>query len=238
MIDTLDPNDYVNFPNYLTHLDTNFQVEWITRLPYSETFGHRYTLKVTQLHDGNFITQQTAVVTTSTRYLAIGWAAKFDRLGNIIWNHFYLNDSFNHSYFYDVAERPDGGLVFIGYSYKNGIPASHEYYDMWLVGVDSNGCELPGGCSTNLWPAGTTSPVPSEGGVTVYPNPSTGKMTVRVPMEGVFMVHDLKGQLVREYRLGKGETEISLPSGIAPGVYFGRYVTEFGVETVRVIVNY
>lgn len=205
-------------------------------LPWSLPFGHRYTLKVTQLHDGNFLTQLCAVVSTATQNLPMGWAAKFDRHGNIIWNHFYVSDSFNTCYFYDVVEKPDGSLVFFGQSYNDTLPVTHQYADMWIVGVDSNGCELSGGCSTNLWPAGT-SPIPSEGGVTVFPNPSTGRMTVRVPVEGVFMVYDLKGQLVQQYRLEKGETEITLPSGIAPGVYLGRFVTEFGVAVVRVVVN-
>jgi hypothetical protein len=225
-LDTLaDPgnvNDYANFPDYIAHLDTDFRIQWITRFPYSLDSGHRYTFRSLQLQDGNYLIAGDAGVNNAP---VPAWAAKIDRgNGNILWNHYYMSDTTHDAYFRNVLEKPDGSIVFTGSSFNDTLPAWHMNLDVWLVGVDSNGCEMAG-CS------GTTqviSPVLPAAAVNIWPNPTTGNIAISCTNAGRLVVYNIQGQQVVMYKVGAGATELQLPDNISAGVYICRYNTDEG----------
>jgi len=226
-------NDYANFPNYIAHLDTDFRIEWITRFDYSAEFGHRYAVKVIQLHDGNYV-----LAGDVGKYpQPMGWAAKVDRSGNILWNHYYTSDSTHDAHFRDVAEKPDGSLVFTGATFNDTLPAWHQGRDVWLIGTDSNGCELPGcGPDTSITKVQPLAPPASE--LKVWPNPTAGAIIVSAPGAGVFILYNMLGQQVATYKIKSGETAIQMPAGISAGVYVCQYMAagnDKSQEVVRLV---
>ena len=232
--DTASHVDYLcNFPFYFAHLDTNFHIDWEIDLAVDTFNGRRGPWQIKQLQDGNFIVfgdQQTYYASGD-----VGWAMKVTRTGEVLWQHSYFSDSNNFAYIRDMVEKPDGSLVFIGKSFNDTLPAWHAMGDLWLIGTDSNGCELPG-CGNGLFPASVVSPQLSVASLRVYPNPTTGHLTISAPEQGMFIVYDLLGQQTARYSVIKGETEIVLP-GVAAGVYLGRFLGESGYEQVVRVVK-
>jgi hypothetical protein len=57
----------------------------------------------------------------------------------------------------------------------------------------------------------------------VYPNPTSGSITVNSSVNGVFMLFAADGRTVTQYTVNAGATPISLPGDLAEGLYLGRF---------------
>jgi hypothetical protein len=68
----------------------------------------------------------------------------------------------------------------------------------------------------------------------LYPNPSTGALTIDCPGQGTLTVFTLEGKMVKTYQVPAGKTDLTLPFGLAAGTYLCRYAGEEGsLATVR-----
>jgi len=224
--------DFENFPFYVAHLDTNFRVDWITRLSFDSYYGKRYIWKIIQLMDGDFLAEGDAGDTTYGGALA--WAAKIDRSGNILWNQYYVSDSSQDAYFRDVTELPNGNLVFVGATFNDTLPAWHDRQDAWIVGTDSNGCVLPGGCNPLTGDGVKPVTLPSQDEFKVYPNPTSGLVTFsyNAPDGGdiTITVTDLLGEKIMEQQPGNTSGSITWnAANVAGGVYLYRASNAKGV---------
>jgi uncharacterized protein YjdB len=73
---------------------------------------------------------------------------------------------------------------------------------------------------------------------TLYPNPTSGKITVTAISAGILYLYTLEGREVSKFDVRKGETQISLPDNLATGIYMCRYNGENGnTVMVRLIVE-
>jgi len=63
----------------------------------------------------------------------------------------------------------------------------------------------------------------NESIIRLYPNPTTGAFTLQAPADGTFAVYTLDGKQVEQYNITAGNNTLSLPKGIASGVYMCRY---------------
>ena len=126
-------------------------------------------------------------------------------------------------FFRGAVENPDGSLVFVGESFYVTLPSWRQGEDVWLVGTDSNGCQ-------NAFCAPTAVPVITKPAQSfyLYPNPSTGNFTINAPEAGTLEVYNIQGQQVADYKTTQGATNLQLPSGIAAGVYFVKYISSGG----------
>ncbi len=72
----------------------------------------------------------------------------------------------------------------------------------------------------------------------VWPNPTSGAVTIPAPEAGSFVVYNMVGQQVAAYKLASGATDVRLPAALAAGVYVGVYKADDGgtQQTVRVVV--
>ncbi len=226
---TSDPTDIENFPTYIAHLDTNFRM-WLTEFNYSPTIGHREKCTVKQLHDSGYVVVGDHWPGGG---ISTGWASKIDRNGNIVWSREYRTetDYSRDSYLRDVVELPNGNLVFIGAGFNDSLPSWRQHRDVWLLGVDSNGCEVPG-CNIIL-----TAPSLSEEGemLRVWPNPTYGDVHIAVPANGKLTVCDMQGRVVAVYDVVTGENSMRLPSSLSGGVYLCRYVDAEGKREPQVV---
>jgi hypothetical protein len=65
--------------------------------------------------------------------------------------------------------------------------------------------------------------IPADGVLRVFPNPTAGMLTVESEAEGVFAVYTMEGKELVKYTVNKGATMISLPAGLAAGLYMCRF---------------
>lgn len=212
-----DYSSYDNFPGYVAHLDDNFRVQWFRLLGGVHNFYGVF--RVNQLADSDYLV--VAENEDSLHNEQFSSLTKIDRSGNIIWQQQYIKDTEIGSYAYDAAIRANGSIVFTGYSFNEALPGTFRQ-NVWLVSLDSNGCEVPG-CS----PLTTTNPLLKTGrGVTVFPNPTSGEFTVNAPSAGALAVYNIQGQAVAEYKVNGGANSLSLPGGLSAGVYVCRYIVD------------
>ena len=62
----------------------------------------------------------------------------------------------------------------------------------------------------------------------VYPNPTTGAFTLQSSQAGVFTVYTMEGKEVQHNDVNEGLNSLSLPKGLAAGVYMCRFNGEDG----------
>ena len=207
-----------NYPYYLAHLDTNFNITWRISFP---TKGNNYTggygsiFQVIQTKDGSYL-----VMGSLDGGTAKGWLTKIDRYGIVRWEHIYIKDSSTNGYLVDAEERPDGGFVAVGWTQVCRTCSQ----DVWLLSVDSNGCELPG-CNIATAVSNLTN-IKSD--FALYPNPTSGNITVSVSDAGTLNVYTALGTIAATYTLKEGKNNIGLPSNLAAGIYLGRFRTRDG----------
>ena len=105
----------------------------------------------------------------------------------------------------------------------------------YAVALTKNGCTDTSSCrAVAVLSVGDIFPH----AVTVYPNPTTGLLTVATgaTTSHSITVFDLSGRTMQQALPARGSTDLDLRS-YAPGVYFLRIVGEAGEQTVRVIVE-
>jgi hypothetical protein len=226
------PNDLHNFPYYIAHLDTNFRIEWLTRFPHDDCNSRRSPWQIKQLRDSTFLILGDDYCNGCLCAPAYsGWVANISRTGAILWNRNYWTDTNEVAYLRDMAERPDGSMVFTGSAFNDTLPSWHGGRDVWIFSTDSNGCVIPGcGDVTNV------PDVPQKAAQTfaLYPNPTTGSITVNAWAAGELVIYNLQGQVVAAYKLQSGEKRLQLPGNAASGVYVCRFVSN--VETDAPVV--
>jgi len=122
----------------------------------------------------------------------------------------------SHNYLYGVIPTDDGGYAATGMVHPNGNQ------DLWVLKVDSLGCESFDYCWTSL--PGVIS-VEKPGELQVFPNPATGHCTISVPKQNQFetytlFIYNLMGVKMEERVVPSGITQLEISlSGYVPGLY-------------------
>lgn len=158
-----------------------------------------------------------------------GWAAKVSPTGNALWQLRYHTDTVFSQFLLDAIELPNGNILLCGGAVDHTAPQWHGY-DVWILGIDRNGCEVPN-CNGNTGIA----KVPQLN-AQVYPNPTTGNLTVQMPEAGMLYLSDVQGKQLATYPIKQGKTMLQLgpwPAGIYTGKLVGK---ETGKTTVVRIV--
>ncbi|MCF8450703.1 MAG: T9SS type A sorting domain-containing protein, partial [Taibaiella sp.] len=101
-----------------------------------------------------------------------------------------------------------------------------------------------GGCfrtrTMTVNPARPGAPAVSEatqsGMLTVYPNPTSGVITVDAPEAGTFTVFTIDGREVAQYAVTASANVVTLPSNLAAGIYMCRFMSEDGTTAIVKLV--
>ena len=236
-LDTLyggDPSDSRSFPGYIAHLDTNFRITWITSFPFNDVDESRGIATMRQLKDSSYL-----VIGDSYGNGAYdkGFAAKISRNGSIVWSHNYYSDPIGDAYLRDGIERPDGGFILTGEAANDTLPAWHQFDDMWLVGVDSNGCE-DGLCAPAAVPA-APQPVVKENELLVYPNPTSSMLNFEFPASGdvIIKLMDITGRVLDEQQVANSATAAFSVRNYTPGLYLYQFITANTTRSGKFIVQ-
>jgi len=230
-----------DIPAFFAHLDTDFNMTWIDTLHYSHYFGKREPYSIRQTKDSGYV--MAGIVFTDmidpSNPQPSGWTGKIDKHGTLLWNKYHAGDSTGADEIADVAERADGSLIFCGDAWNDSLPIWHIDQDVWLISTDSNGCLTPG-CDPDTTDLATVVPqVVVAATLLVYPNPSTGTLTIQTNSEGDFYLYNIMGQSAGKYAVRTGETVVSLPVSLASGTYIGKYIPANGKDAneVRIVLD-
>lgn len=215
----------INFPCYLAHIDTNFLPEWTHRFPSNVGLDINTTIEnVRQLKNGEYLVVGKMLYDYPTSHSADrGWAVKLDRAGNVLWERNYEIDTNQDCELTDAQERADGSIILTGAATNTALPA-WRYQDVWLLSIDSNGCEMPG-CALQV-------PVVQNvnDDFKVYPNPIINDFTMESANAGMLEVYDAAGRRIAMYNVQQGISRLRLPD-VSSGIYIGRYMSTANGET-------
>ena len=232
---TSDPSDFTNFPGYIAHLDTNFRITWITSFPYNDA-GHRQPMYLKQLKDSSYV-----VMGDNWDYYGCGtwtWATKITPAGAIAWQHIYHSDTTHCAYIVDAIERPNGNLLFIGTAMNDSLPVWHTSQDMWLIGVDSNGCDEVN-CGVVADTATQVGSVVKNGKFSVYPNPTNSILNFEFPASGnvTIKLMDITGRVLDRQEIANGTTASFSVRGYTAGLYLYQVITAGNTQSGKFIVK-
>lgn len=222
---TNNPANIQNQPQFIAHLDDSFRITW--EHSFADINGKRGTYNFKQTRDSGYIVVGSSLKTNDT-LLTGGWAARFNKHGQMLWEQTYYTDyTQGDCWLINAAEQDDGGFIFCGMARTQ---ATIQYFQqVWLVRVDSMGC--PSMQCQFPTKAEVLPPLAKGQELQVYPNPTTGQFTLRSSAAGVFSLYDLQGREVYRRTVAAGDTPLQLPPTITPGVYVGR----LGSEVIRIV---
>lgn len=133
-----------------------------------------------------------------------------NNVGSMVWDKLYTHgvDTTDDSYFFDVTQSSDGGILATGQATQLGT----QHNVAWLVKVDSNGC-LNGDCP-RLYSA--VSEINDQNRFIVFPNPSTTQYTIALKETQfmhdykslTFSLYDLTGRIIKGQSIDEQVTTI------------------------------
>jgi trimeric autotransporter adhesin len=99
--------------------------------------------------------------------------------------------------------------------------------------LPATGCFGTRGVNVLAARAGSPSGViESAGLLKVYPNPTSGTLTIDAPEAGTFTVYTIDGKEVAQYTVSASVNMVTLPSSLAAGIYMCRFVGADGASAI------
>lgn len=73
--------------------------------------------------------------------------------------------------------------------------------------------------------------------ISIYPNPTTGQLSIESSQSGRLSFYNLQGESVGSYEIKAGNTVFHLPASLAAGIYMGRFMSSDGNvnKTFRIV---
>lgn len=101
--------------------------------------GESVVSALEELADGSFIVAGGAITHQNfSDTAAVGFLAKFDAQGLLIWERWYDEPTSYQETFYDLEIYPNGDILAVG-SRETFFPSSHQDSDLWIMRSDPDG---------------------------------------------------------------------------------------------------
>ena len=188
--------------------------------------------------DNSYLATGWSDVDTISLFNSGGWLYKFDNNLDSIWRreYQYFDDYVDVNYLYDFAQSPDNGYVAIGQANE-----AFTQSNMWVIKLDSMGCDTPG-CINTVIDEGLI--VNGVERLRVWPNPAGERFQVsgfkfQVGGTKVLRFYNSQGVKVEEVEVPEGAESVEVDvSGYGKGLYFLQYVHSGEVlGAVKVVVR-
>lgn len=138
------------------------------------------------------------------------WLVKISGSGELIWERVYDREGFGIAFWlYDVGLSADGHIVAGGFAFDDGFQGGG---DAAVLRLNAEGCFDDGDCGLL---AVSTETLPDENGVSIYPNPASGRVRVKVPQSLIGSSYELcnhLGQRIERRKLLEEDFFLDLPS--------------------------
>lgn len=195
-----------------------------------------------ELNDGSIVVAgQTSVTSDSSGEMRVlGLLFKVGPNGDSLWYHtydYYTGEN-SDNYFRDFKPTPDGGFICAGFTTPH-FPDSVGQ-DMWVIKLDSNGCEAPGPCEN---PTTAEFSPPAKEELVVFPNPFSLYLNLKIPDEfegqdAFIQIFDLLGRVVYSNKLFVVANPINLVPELIPGIYFLKFeIPSKGYQRINKIIK-
>jgi len=160
-----------------------------------------------------------------------GIIVKYDNLGNVVWKNNFGGSG--HDGFESVTAVPNG-VVAVGYSRRDSF-GTGDWTDVTNKGVFADAIIVKySGAGI-----GIIEPAQELSEVEVFPNPTTGELTIKWTSGRVneVEIYDIYGRKQKaESRKQKAEGEVVLDvSYLAAGIYLVKITTEKGIVVKKVV---
>ena len=217
-------------------IDASGNILWQRELwPDSTHAGISILEDIVELPDGSLVgCSRTTPVSGGLN--AMGLVMKTDASGYQLWNR-VIDKTPAYDSFTRITACSDGGIMLTGQMQRDQLS------DVWLVKIDSLGCDsagCPEDIHTGITPVVNSSEDEKSAVLAAMPNPfSTNTLITFPPMsrESGLVVRDALGRSVRRVQLVAGSTSTAVDLGDQPG---GVYVAELRsagslIGTVRLL---
>lgn len=207
-------------PSYRTialyKLDTAGQIIW--HKTYAGSWKNHGFNRLKIMNNGDIIAVGQVKSDTIDQRIS-AWMLKTNSFGDSLWyrEYDYYDDELGYHSFTDITTTNDGGFLAVGQVLNLGTPGSIQ--KMWLVKLDSNGCDTPNCDPTVVIPIQTAEyqqPI-------VFPNPFTDKFTIelnnKITQEPCYCeIYDYMGRLQRRIKIAGNKSIVDM-SGKPSGMY-------------------
>ncbi len=183
---------------------------------WEKTYGdstHTLLRSVRELADASLIAVGYLDVPDSTP--STGLIIKTTSNGDSLWYKRYSSSSppfpLTDCYLNDIYPTPDGGFVACGY--VNPVPPDTGNQDVWILKIDSNGCEIAN-CTTSI------EDLFKKSSIKIYPNPVSTYLNIELGEIGKsleVMIYNMLGRKVKQFSFDGKESRMNfsdLPEGL------------------------
>ena len=170
----------------LAKIDVNGNILWQRFYPGLDPARTDAFYDAVELTDGTLL----ACGESQTPDTTLGWLMKTDASGYMLWQRF-IDKTPQYDTFTRLTACSDGGILLTGQAQRDQLS------DVWLVRLDSLGCDSAG-CPTDIHTAVERPPAVEDRELTAAPNPFSGStlITFRATSEGELLVRDALGRVV------------------------------------------
>jgi len=217
-----------NSYNRIAIVKYNLKGELIFEEIHGESIVDRGVTSISSLSDGDFAVSGYVVVFHDASYSFDGTLLKVNNNGDSAWYRQYRNLTGLESYniLYGVSTAYDGGFAAVGALFPFQPDTGGQ--DIWVIKVDSMGCINFDDC----WVGEKELPLPQNetAMLRVHPNPAKDRIQLdfgpdELHLSKTLQLYDGFGRLQQTVELTPGQSEADI-SGLAPGLYLGRVITD------------
>lgn len=176
---------------------------------YLKSQYYMYPCNIRVNNDGTIITSGKTMITFP---LNTGWMMKLKENGDSLWYREYrlLTGEDSYNILYDAIQTSDNG--YLGCGYVNPVSPDTGTQDVWLVKVDSMGCESASYCWVDIKEPAINK-VSDE--LEIWPNPVDDNFSVRFTINNkqnskVLLCYTLQGQEIMKRIIPANRTSIAI----------------------------
>ena len=200
-------------------LDNEGNILWNRKYGESKLYNCLFNIRV--LEDNSII----AVGTMPDVFPhTIGWLIKVNNNGDSLWYREYdiLHGYQSMNLLRDVIETSDNGFLSCGYAYPMQPDTGTQ--DVWVIKLDSIGCDTPGCDTTVAIPEIAYKNTEDE--LYIYPNPASNILNIEYPItndecRSIISIYDVFGRKAKEIKVPNGQQQLNVNvSNWHNGLYF------------------
>jgi hypothetical protein len=237
------PAYYVQRPVAVFFLDS--MGEFKSRAMLGPIFGKLNNLEL--LANGDVLGMGWKGMAIEGRAGNVGWVFRLSPTGEKIWERliaYPTTESAPNLKFYDAVESQNGDILLAG-----SRNLEDRKLGSWLLKISPDGCYDPddcGGVKDTIFiyedVVSTNTPEKTEIGLEIYPNPTSGSFTVRLPAvhetfgRKTLSIFDVGGREVHRQPYTTAE-DVVLAKRLPPGVYLVKMETPLGTARGKVVIR-
>jgi len=202
----------------LINLDNNGNIIWNKK--YGKSTIRNYLSNIEITNDNEYIC--TGLIYTVEEPEISGWIFKANANGDSIWYRTYehINGKDSENILYDIKLTIDNGFISCGYMYP--LPPDTGRQDIWLLKLDSVGCDTPG-CDPTVGIKHYHIEAADPSNIKIFPNPVSDHINCQlstVNCQLSILIVDIFGKKIDEIKIPEGQKEVEINVSSYPqGIY-------------------